>query len=235
MSLKDLDESHQRKQQLLSSAPLGGSLWDEPETSKAASNRAALGAAAPIASTNAKPTAVRKESSKSNKSSRKLFGGGGDKPAQRAVPARSTSTQDVKGTQVDENSVSKAVPTNPAAADTSVPTSLPPAVTAAQLGGNPSAIRESMESSGRQFETPNGSSSELADAEDGDKTLTANGNGNGQEHSEEVPESKNLSVETAMPASTADTEPVTPRTVTEPGEGRSVTPTPQDAAPASTS
>jgi hypothetical protein len=47
MSFEDLDKSHQRKQQLLSDNPLGGSannLWDEAESSKAGQQRAAAAA-----------------------------------------------------------------------------------------------------------------------------------------------------------------------------------------------
>lgn len=216
MSFKDLDESHQRKQKLLSSAPLGGSLWDEqPETSKAGSNRAAVAttkAAPSKGSAKAAPLPTRKESLKS--SSRKLFGG------EKAVPVRSTSAQIAKtGEGEANNSTSRAaaVPGVPGAGTEKVPSvisgGLPVTVDPGQLENNhaPPVVRESIESSTNQFETPNGSSSELTATEEGDKTLT-----NGK-HDEES--SKDETVIPHPPSQTATTAMA--------GEDRSVTPTPK--------
>lgn len=112
MSFKDLDESHKRKERLLSAAPLGGSLWDEAETSKAASNRFAQTKQPPppLASKDGKPANVRNLSSmseKSGKNGKNLFGIK-KTPSSQAVPTRISST--VKEKEAEDNSVSLVVP-----------------------------------------------------------------------------------------------------------------------------
>jgi len=105
MSFKELEESHKRKEQLLSAAPLGGSLWDEAETSKAASARMTKGTLkAPIEPNNhgKKPGNMFRQASNrstgSIKSARKrLLGGQKEKTSANAdavpVPARNSSAK----------------------------------------------------------------------------------------------------------------------------------------------
>lgn len=111
MSLKELDESHKRKEQLLSAAPLGGSLWDEAETSKAGSARSAKAVNASSTKASAsnskdatttyygkEPKYLRQASYQSTgsiKSAKRFFGGQKEKAAAIQtvpVPPRDSST-----------------------------------------------------------------------------------------------------------------------------------------------
>lgn len=218
MSLKDLDESHQRKERLLSAAPLGGSLWDEAETSKAASDRWALTKPSPSpSSTNngARPSNVRDSSFMSEKISKNGKGviGVQKAAASQAIPVKLSST--VKAKEVEDNSVSMVAPKEETAASkpveesvetttkaqsveavptTEAPTStdnsgLPPPITATHLeGNNPAHPAESAVLPTEQGETAQDS---LA-AEDADKTLTAN-------EGEKLAVKKNSSIDQTIP------------------------------------
>ncbi|UZJ51974.1 hypothetical protein CBS101457_001294 [Exobasidium rhododendri] len=223
MSLKDLDESHQRKQHLLSSAPLGGSLWDEPETSEAAIKRASNNEV----NQKGKPVATRKESSKGRK-----FLGGEEKvtsPAPQVATSKPTPTD-----YFEQGKTSKVI-----ASDTKegVSTPMPPGGFAAPtvdetVQSTPAAVRTSIESSGNGFETPTESSAEMLDAtKDDDKTLTSNGNGHSEEKVATVEEKvKHMTVDTvAIPENgSANVDPFTPRPAVESLGNRSITPTPHN-------
>lgn len=144
MSFKDLDESHQRKQKLMNSPPIGGSLFDEPESSKAASNRPIVERGSSLPK-NAKPEATRKVSSKSSKSARKLFGGakGSEMPAE-SMPVSSSAGG--KGGELDglrsseeasSNVIAKSAPeVPPSRAPPPIQSALPDQLTQSKSGQN---------------------------------------------------------------------------------------------------
>ena len=176
MSFKDLDESHQRKQKLLSSAPLGGGLFDnKAESSKAATTRASdSDTANALPTSETRPISDRKASIRSVKSARKLFGGGKQsaETASRepmptttgALPAgitKSTTSDAAKAT-----STGQAATSIPAASPTRAPPPVPGAVAA------PAALANEASSNGKPSETPLAANTDQAATEDADKTLT---------------------------------------------------------------
>jgi hypothetical protein len=186
MSFKDLDESHTRKERLLSAKPLGGSLWDEAETSKAASARSAKAhnATIPGASKEAtkyakKPSALRTASFQSTKSAKKFFGGGGKTSAPPQAmpppPRESSAVKTVKSTPEKDSAKSKAVPPPIAEGGALGVTGMAPPVAAANVNTIPED-----EPAAKNIEemaltsAPNGVQPETIAGEDADKTLTTN-------------------------------------------------------------
>lgn len=181
MSFKDLDESHLRKERLLSAKPLGGSLWDEAETSKAASARSAKAnnATIPGASSEAtnygkKPGALRTASFQSAKSAKKFFGGGKTSaPSQAMPPLRNSSARAVNASSEKDSVTPKTVPPRIAEGGAPVVTEMPPPVVATDvdkiLEEGPASTTH-LETTATQY----GARPETIAGDDADKTLTAN-------------------------------------------------------------
>lgn len=95
--MKDLEETHRRKQELLNERPLGASLFDEPGTSSAGAKQAnASGTVSgnTVERNNSAPKAERKTSNRSasGTSGRRLFGGSSGSVHKKPVPVRTAST-----------------------------------------------------------------------------------------------------------------------------------------------
>lgn len=119
MSFEDLDKSHQRKQQLLSDHPLGETLWESPETSKAGAAKATTHDST-YKSTPSRPAELAQKRTASFKIGRKNV----QPPVANVptAPSRSSSTQQANNsakkaesasTGANETAPSHAVPSYP--------------------------------------------------------------------------------------------------------------------------
>jgi hypothetical protein len=180
MSFEDLDESHQRKQLLLSNAPLGGSLWDEAETSSAAMKRAS----SEFVFKNTQPPAVRVASGKSEELS--SIGQKRLSSIPPKIQPRSTSSSHMLN-QGEEEGVSRVVPKD-VSTGSSTPVALAPAIKSANL-------QSTAHPSGPPFVV-------VGTGVGADKTPTPIGNGLVEENSA-VAESNNLRAETGHAQTTA--------------------------------
>lgn len=227
-SLKDLEETHRRKQELLSERPLGSSLWDEPETSQAGSKHAATASSSTTDGKNSAKKAERKVSNRSTSGSgRKLFGGSSGSVHKKPVPARTSSTAAAADSEAsnglaagkDGSRVKAPAAAAAALSGATVPESAPleqkatednPGIkndaTSPSLG---SGVRESMDTNQEGYATPKETSG--PQSQDGHFTVT---NGNGNAHSD-VAAAKGLNVDvTQAQIGNHAGDPTTPRAST---------------------